>query len=271
MLKNIIDFHGASHGHFVEYIINSWIYNGIRFPNIFTELGTCHIPSQNKEYSHSLMIKCNHFSEKQIFLHNTPEKIVRITTDTDVGKWIHAINLLHRAGDISLTENYKEIPTEVLCSAALLRTNWFSKLTDYENSYKIDYVWQWEDVTDFKFPMEDLYDFFKLCQTMLACANYLGQKFTPDKEFYLVWEKFIKLNQGVQAYNKSKKILELTLSQIDYEFTATEYEQALINVMLTKTVGMFDGPVFTDDNYPTTTKDIWNQIYQHQISFDSKF
>jgi hypothetical protein len=217
------------------------------------------------------MIKCGHFSEKQLFLNSTPEKIVRITLDTDVGKWIHTVNVMHRAGDITLTESYKVIPVSTLSSPSTLRTDWFSKLTDYESSYKIDHVWQWADVTDFKFPMEDLYDFFKLYQTMLACANYLEQKFTPDKEFYLVWEKFIKLNQGVQAYNKIKKILELTLSQTDYEFDTTEYEQALINVMLTKTVGMFDGPVFTDDSYPTNTREIWNQVSQHLISFDSKF
>jgi hypothetical protein len=46
-MNNLIDFHGATHGHFLEYIINTWIYQGSRVDNVFTELGTCHNPGNN--------------------------------------------------------------------------------------------------------------------------------------------------------------------------------------------------------------------------------
>ena len=55
------------------------------------------------------------------------------------------------------------------------------------------------------------------------------------------------------------------------EFTSTICEQALINSMLTQTVGIFDGELFDCDAYPNTTAQIWNQIDHHIKTFDQRF
>lgn len=268
--KYIIDFHGASHGHFLEYVINTWIFNGFRVPRVFTDLGTSHLPRQNFEYQANRMIKCGHYTEHPV-VHDRPEKIVRITVDTKVGQQIHMVNVMHRVGDITLDSSYKRIPSDVLDVPVLLRTNWFSKLTDAENLYKLDYKWRWPEADAFEFAMENLYDLTLFYQTLQRCADFLEQKFTPDQELYATWQQFVEMNQGLQCYKKSKKIVELALANQDFEFDSNEFEQALINAILTTTVNMYDGPLFVDNLYPTNTKQIWQYIQAHLNEFDKKY
>jgi hypothetical protein len=273
-IKNIIDFHGATHGHFLEYIINTWIYNGPRVPRVFTELGTSHLPKQNPDYRANCMIKCEHYTEYQVVnqvVQDPPKKIVRITVESTVGQQIHMVNVMNRVGDITLETSYKLIPLDVLNVPVLLRTNWFSKLTDAENRYKLDYKWRWPDADAFEFPMENLYDLTLFYQTLQRCGDFLEQKFTPDQELYITWQQFIDMNQGLQCYKKSKKIVELALANQDFEFDSNESEQALINAILTNTVNMYDGPMFNNNLYPTNTMQIWQYIQAHLKEFDNKY
>ena len=274
MLKEfdtILDFHGASHGHFLEYLINTWIYNGPRVKQVFTELGSSHNPQQDKFYVESKMIKCGHFTEMDLQRKTLPNKIVRITLPTTVGRWIHMVNLMHRVGDITLEKSYELIPITVLNNPVSLRTHWFSKLTDLDNTYRVDYIWKWPDVESFNFPMESLYDISELYKNMYECAKYLNFKFTPDQELYFVWNEFIKRNQGLQIYIKSKQITEYAFGNINFTFESTVIEQAVINAIITTTIGMYDGTLFTDNNYPTNTLIIWKQIENHLKEFDNKF
>jgi hypothetical protein len=269
-INNIIDFHGATHGHFLEYIINSWIFNGPRVGQVFTDLGTSHLPRQDARYQHSRMIECDHFTEKS-YDRSCPKKIVQVNVKTSVGRWIHMVNVMYRVGDVTLPNSYKLIPDHVVGSPAKLRMDWFSKFLDDENSYPLDYVWNWPEVTGFDFPMENLYNLSTFYQTLHECAAYLEQKFTPDQELYTIWKKFMELNQGTQIYNKSKQIVELALGQENYEFSSIEPEQALINVLLSQIIGIHDGPLFTNNIYPTNTIEIWTLIRDHLNNFDNRF
>lgn len=270
-MNNLIDFHGATHGHFLEYIVNTWIYQGPRVDNVFTELGTCHKPQRNPTYLAGRQIYCGHFTELGVGGNVSPKKLVRITTDTDRGKMIHMINNMYRVGDITLLGSYQNIPAEVRNSAVRLRNDWYSKLVDDENQYRLHYEWRWTTTPSFEFPMENLYDLSMLYQTMYDCASYLEQRFVPDQELYQIWHQFMDLNQGVQMFNKCKKLVESALAQHSVEFDSTEPEQALINVMLGHVVGLFDGPLFSHDQYPTNTMALWDHVVTQLNTFDQKF
>lgn len=268
--RYVIDFHGASHGNFLEYIINTWIYNGPRITKVFTDLGTSHLHRLDPLYRENCMIKCNHYTELKKE-HSAPEKIVRITVKDKVSQQMHMVNVMYRVGDVTLEGSYQLIPSDVVNTPVLLRTNWFSKLTDIENTYKLDHKWKWPEVEAFEFPMKSIYNITEFYQTLQECANFLEQKFTPDQELSRVWNEFAEKNQGLQCYNKSKNIVELALANEDFEFESTEPEQALINAILTTTVNLHDGPLFEDNIYPTNTKQIWQYIQQHLDKFDSKY
>ena len=62
-----------------------------------------------------------------------------------------------------------------------------------------------------------------------------------------------------------------SLAGNNIEFDSTICEQALINSMLTQTVGIFDGELFDRDNYPSNTSQLWNQIDRHLKTFDQRF
>lgn len=274
---NIIDFHSASHGHFLEYVINCWIYNGHRIDQPLTDLGTATSILSNARYQDSRMIHCNHFTQRlyppinRPRLKMRPKKIVRINVSTTAGKWILMINSMYRIGDISLPGSYKVIPDHILSSPAKLRMDWFSKFVDDENRYDPDHPWEWSDITAFDFPMESIFDLSTFYHTLSECAVYLEQKFRPDHELYTVWKKFMLMNQGVQIYNKSKQIADLVLGQENHEFDSIEPEQALINVLLSRAVGIHDGPMFTDDIYATNTTEIWKLVKEHLDNFDNRF
>jgi hypothetical protein len=55
------------------------------------------------------------------------------------------------------------------------------------------------------------------------------------------------------------------------EFFSTEMSQALINSLLSKSVGIFDGELFDNDSYPSNTCQLWNMVDQHLKTFDQKF
>lgn len=265
---NLIDFHGASHGHFLEYLINSWIYNGPRVDKVFTEPGTSHMPGRDKRYVSSRKIHCGHFSEEIRRGPSSPGKLVRITVDSEWGKWIHVINIMHRIGDITLEKSYSLIPDQVVASPAKLRNEWFDKLSRDDYS---QIIWKWPEFSFFEFPMESLYNCFDLYRTMHDCAKFLELKFSPDVEFYQVWQEFLEKNQGLQIYNSSQKIISCALGKISMDFQASVPEQALINLMLSKAVGMYDGALFENDQYPTNTLEMWEHINYYQETYDSRF
>jgi hypothetical protein len=268
--KNVVDFFGASHGHFVDYVLNVWIYQGHRVPKVFTDLGTSHVPFKDQNYHGSRQIFQGHYTESNLG-HFTPKKIVRISIDQDWAKWIYQINVMCRVADIPLEESIKLIDTEVRQQPRMLRNQWYSKFIDDSHAHTYPGNWRWQSIPAFDFGMEKLYDLYNFYNTMYNCAEYLGMRFCPDIELAQLWQEFIQRNQGWQIYTKCKTIVDQVLSGIDAPITTNEIEQALINAMLSKTVYIFDGPLFEENQYPNSTAEIWDKIQQHLVAFDQRF
>lgn len=268
MKKIIIDFTGAAHGHFLEYVVNTWICQGYRMDKIFTDLGTCHLPVKNPNYTADRLVVCGHFSERNQHT-ETPDKIIRITINNPSAWIIYRINLLYRPADIGYKNSVKNMG--VKDSIAERRKNIYSKLIDDESKFDPKIKWRWEEAPCFEFPMDHLYDQTQFYQTLSKCAKFLNQRFIPDAELAKQWHEFMALNQGTNAYFKSKSIVEDALSQQLRQIETNEVEQALINFMLSETVEIYDGPLFTDEQYPTSTMEIWSYISNHLSSFDSRF
>jgi hypothetical protein len=55
------------------------------------------------------------------------------------------------------------------------------------------------------------------------------------------------------------------------EFKLNIEEQAMLNQLLSQSIGIFDGPLFENDLYPTNTLEIWNCIKHHIDTFDTRF
>jgi hypothetical protein len=265
-----LDFFSGSHGHFLEYVINTWLFKGPRVSNIFTEHGSCHRIRNDTEYMAHRIVKSAHYTEFNI-LQNVPNKLIRININQDWTNWIYQINVMSRAGDIPLEKKIKSTPESVRCSPAKLRNEWYAKFNSSVDGYSLPNNWRWSDTAVFEFNMESLFNLVEFYNELYRLAEFLEITFVPDQELSDLLEEFLTRNQGWQYYKESKRLVHDVIAGNNIEFFSNEISQALINSLLSKSVGIFDGELFDNDSYPTTTCEIWNMVDQHLKTFDQRF
>lgn len=265
-----LDFFSGSHGHFLEYVINTWLFKGPRVNNIFTDLGTSHNIRKDLSYTASKIIHAGHYSEFNK-LQDAPSKVVQITITDDWAKWIYQINVMARAGDIPIEKKVELTPAYIRQVVKDLRREWYSKFNFVDNGYTLPGNWAWENVPSFKFAMESLFDLEDFYRELFQLAEFLETTFVPDRELSNLLNRFLELNQGWQYYAKCKNLYVNLLTGNDIDFDSDEILQALLNSMISRSIGVFDGKLFDDDLYPTNTNQVWKEIEHHLVTFDQRF
>ncbi len=268
--KILLDFFSGSHGHFLEYVINTWIFNGPRVPDLFTALGASHGIKTHEKYQQHKTVCCGHFTEFNKYS-NTPDKLIRITIGSDWARYIYQINVMFRAGDLPIGKKILNTNEMVRNTPRLYRNEWYSKFNFVENGYQLPGQWRWSNVPSFDFPMESLFDVVNFYKELYRLSHYLQQSFTPDKELSTMFESFLDKNQGWQYWLKAKFIVEQSLASKSMQFDSDSICQALINTLLSQCTGVFDGNLFDHNSYANTTQQITQAVEQHLITFDSKF
>ena len=264
----LLDFYSGSHGHFLEYLINTYIFRGPRVDNIFTTLGTSHGIRQDANYMDSRIVVAGHYSE---FNPPTavPTSVIRIQVNSEYGKTIYQINVDCRAGDIPAEKKKQQhIPANIQLTPYLLQNDYFSKLKFIEYGYKIPGNWRWSDLDCiYEFPMESLFDLKALYSEMNKLSNFLNHSWNPDASLTKVWSEFVESNHGVQAWKKCKNILEMGLANNPMDFDCTPWEQALLNLMVQQSIGC----LLNDTNdFPKNTQEIYQIIHQYIETFDTQ-
>lgn len=265
-----LDFFSGSHGHFLEYVINTWLFKGPRVPNIFTEHGSCHQIRNDTEYMAHRIVKAAHYTEFDIS-QNTPIKLIRININQDWSNWIYQINVMSRAGDIPLEKKIKSTPASVRHSLSKFRNEWYAKFNSTVDGYRQPDNWRWADTAVFEFGMESLFDLVEFYNELYCLAEFLEITFVPDQELSDLLEEFYTRNQGWQHYKECKQLVHAVIAGNNIEFSSNVISQALINSLLSKSIGIFDGELFDNDSYPTTTGQIWNILDRHLKTFDQRF
>lgn len=262
-----IDFHGGTHGHFLEYVSNVYI---MQTPpsttNIFTtSTGSAHQADSN--YSDNKLIVCGHFSREEFpnkRIHET-DTVIRIITDTDKDDLFFIIyyNLLHKAGDVGITAQLMNAPTHIRHDTMAYRNQFYSKCN--ERQIYSDFFPQFCNIPNavFEFPVDAFFSFTNFCKKLNELAFFLNQTFFPDDTLYQLWGMFIERNQGWHAYNKCNTIIENVFANLPYEFSCNIIEEGWINYNLSKICRIYSGPMFDDAQYPTNTQDIYNIIQLH--------
>lgn len=266
----ILDFYSGSHGHFLEYVINTWLFKGPRVPNIFNSLGASHRIRNDHLYMQHRLVEADHYSEFEKNI-SDPTKIVRITISEDWANWVYQINVLARAGDIPLEKKIALTPESVRNIPKDFRREWYSKFNFVDNGYNCPTTWRWPNIPSFEFAMESLFDLADFYNELYRLSNFLEITFVPDRELSRIWNDFLEKNQGWQYYTKCKHLYQYALTGHNIEFSSDEISQALLNSMISKSIGVFDGSLFDNDLYPTTTDQLWQAIEYHLTNFDQKF
>lgn len=265
-----LDFFSGSHGHFLEYVINTWLFKGPKVPNIFTTLGASHNIRNHYAYMKERLACAAHYSEFSI-KSPCPSKLVRISITNDWANWIYQINILSRAGDVPIEKKLLLTPSQVRNVPKDLRNEWYAKFNLANHGYPRPGNWQWQDLPSYNFPMESLFDHATFYSELYQLSKYLDTTFVPDQELGTLLTDFLSKNQGWQYYSKCQYLIHQVFAGTNVDFSSDQILQALINSSLTKSVGMFDGMLFDQDDYPTNTRQLWDMIQIHLESYDSKF
>lgn len=258
-----IDFHGSTHGHFLEYVSNVYIMQtDPGASQLFNANGASH--AVDSVYLKNREIICNHYSSKNIKFNND-DCIIRITIDpTDDRQFFIALtNLMYRAGDAGLERQLLKIPNNVRQDLVAYRNEWYSKFNErhlYSDFYK-----KFAKINQpvFEFPFDAFYNFSKFCKNLNEMAAFLNQTFFPDQSLFVLWKKFIEMNQGVQSYNKCNTILENIFANCDTTIDCTVIEQGWINYNLSKICRIYNGSMFEQEQFPTNPQSIYQEIKQH--------
>jgi hypothetical protein len=265
-----LDFFSGSHGHFLEYVINTWLFKGPRVQNIFTSEGACHGIRSDRAYMQHRIIESAHYTEFGIKL-KTPSKLIRISINQNWANWIYQINVVCRAGDIPLEKKITQVPESVRSVSREFRNDWYAKFNLISNGYNRPGNWVRNDIPAFDFPMESLFDPVEFYTQLRHLAKFLGATFVPDQQLSMLLDEFLNQNQGWQYYTKSKQLVTAAFAGKKIEFVSDEILQALINSVLSSAVGMFDGKLFDSNHYPTDTQKLSELIAQHLQTFDQRF
>jgi hypothetical protein len=259
-----LDFHGSTHGHFLEYVANVYIMQTTPSKASIFRPPTYSAHAADKYYLADRIIECGHFSaNKNKFL---PDDIViRIAIDPvdDDLFFIALSNLMYKAGDIGFERQMLSIPDAIRNNPAELRNNWYSKINQrktfaahYQNFSVIN-----NPVFDFSF--KAFFSFDTFAKELSNLSIFLNQIFVPDQVLFELWSKFIEVNQGWQSYTKCNQILHNIFANVDSNLSCTPLEEAWLNFNLSSICHLYDGHLFTNDVYPTNTQTIYSIIQEH--------
>jgi len=277
-----IDFFGGTHGHFLELMINLFIYQ-IEFneENFFTENGTCH--TMNKNLSYRPKIKCHHYSYFNKIPFNFNDLVIEIHCNDDF-MLPALVNSVTRAGDQIINLSNLEIDTikklSHLPKAAGLLTNlsdhygsqqhyprsairndFYSKFNIPE--YGVDLFNTFNHIgKKLIFPFSAFFDYEELCLNLNKCAFFLGMNFYPTARTYQIWKKFIQVNQGYYSHKRCKKAMYAILAGDSMNISDFDVvEEAWLLNQVTRIFRCFDHPLLITDQFVSDTKDFSKIIY----------
>lgn len=261
-----IDFHGSTHGHFLEYVVNVYIMQTLPSKvNIFKPpTYSAHAPDRN--YLNNRIAICGHYSSSgQTF---TDNKVVRIMLDSkdDDLFFIAITNLMHKAGDIGFEKQSLSVPESIRNDPVAYRNQWYSKFNERETFANFYTEFSATDCPVFDFSFKSFFSFGDFCVELAKLSNFLDQTFFPDQSLYELWCNFIVVNQGYQSYIKCNQLLNGAFSNCAYNMNCDVIEQGWLNFKLSKISRMFDGPLFDNPNYPTNTQDLYAIVQSHLAS-----
>jgi hypothetical protein len=291
-----IDFYAGSHGHFLEFLINKYVYKDPQFENFlpFTDQGTSHNRVFDPNLTEStLQCQSTHYSyddqqklvgrEKLILIKKIKpdDLIIRIVVEHDSLYYI-IYNAHTRAGDISLDVHSLEVDTVAKLKSAkkfqpwlkfidhnndsprsILRNMIYSQIREYGMFAQINNFYNFTSPSNvINLEISTFYDINLLSDFLVSVADRCSVTvdLTGLRE---IWEMFISKVESVYSRKKIDDIFEKIVNNISYDFGKLNIiEEAYLNVRITQTFDIHSGISVFSDNYPSNTKIIKDEICQ---------
>jgi hypothetical protein len=281
----VIDFSPGLHGHFLEYVLNRYIFQiETRVKSIFQSTGACHPINTDKVYQDKKLIHRGHYSAFENPYPIGIKKVIFIDHDPELD-FVMLCNIYHRCHPDSVNAedfNVEEI-NEMHESMTLLdnkgrdhyttrdfKNDWYAKLMErhFEHASR-------QPVTDLpvmKFGIKSFFNLYDFLLEIRRAANFLDHTFNFDKSLIDLWYEFISRNQGYQAWAECRKLFELIVSGADVDIVNDWKIHAYLNYQISKVFHLYDHPrLFAQETYPTSTREIHDIIADHVNKFDQRW
>ena len=275
-----IDFAPGLHGHFLEYVINRFIFDvPCQHGNIFQITGAAHNINFDPIYQKNKIAVMSHYSS---FNHPYPkdtEKIIWIRHDRELD-FILLVNVFERCSTVAMKSNdfnaedikklHLDSMFDVNASEKDLRNNWFNKLEEFHNQ-------QWTSLRystllpTFDFDYRSFFNLSDFISELDKVAEFVSVKLNFNDSLVDLWKEFISRNRGFYLYQTANKILDKIIENSHETIEEDWRLHAYLNYRLSKIFRIYDGLLFEDDQYPKDTTSIHKLIIEHIESFDSRF
>ncbi len=273
-----LDFGPGLHGHFLEYVLNRYIFKvDANVSSIFQSSGACHTINTDNTYQQNKLVDRGHFSSLNTPYPGSAEKIIFIQHDPDLD-FILLTNVYYRCHPDGMqvvdfnAKHIEELQKSMMFhgSDAELKNNWYTKL----NERHFDYA---EKQPNTSLPVHrfDYASFFNLEFFLLEIkktANFLNHTFAYDTSLSSLWIEFLQKNQGYNTWQKAATVFRQIVSGQQYPIDNDWKIHAYINHKISKIFSLYDHPkLFSLENYPSNTKEVHNIIIDHIENFDKQW
>lgn len=276
--KVALDFAPGSHGHFLELVINKYIY-GVPFHSdkIFQSSGSVHAINVDKDYQNQKIINRGHFSSFKHAYDNNTQKVVFIDHDPDLD-FVLLTNIFHRCHIDSVNvhdfnvEEIKATHRSFLTNGDTdldFRNNWFAKLN--ERHFDHASTRPNTQLPVYNFNYRSFFELSDFCTELRKTGHFLQETFKFDHTLGTLWQEFINRNQGWALHKQAHEILESTLTNQNVPIPNDWKLHAYLNFRLSRMFDLYDGKLYNDFVYPSTTSELLAVIQQHLATFDSRW
>jgi len=277
----LIDFAPGLHGHFLEFIVNRYIFDvEYCIDSIFQSTGAAHVINVDPVYQQNKIVESRHYSSLMnnryyseninqiIFIKHNPNFDFVLLTNIFYrchSKAIHSKDI-----DVDLIiEFHKQLMAADSVTDQDLKNNWFAKLqgrhfVECEKKAK-------SNILVFDFDFGSFFTLTTFLKELQRTADYLGMTFKFDQSLVNIWNEFIEKNQGYKLYNLGNHLLTQIYNNHTVEIPNDWKLHAYINHNIAETFRLYDGELFESEAYPTNTQHIHKIILNHIASFDTRF
>lgn len=278
LIRVALDFAPGSHGHFLELVLNKYIY-GVTFPNteLFQSSGAVHPINLDREYQAIKVVDRGHFTSFNDPIRSTVEKIVFINHCQDLD-FVLLTNIHHRCHPAST--NVLDFNVEIINKLHLqhlakgtnldLRKNWYAKL-DERLFLTHSLARPQSKLPVYDFDYKSFFDLNNFCVELQKTAHFLEETFKFDVSLAKLWHEFMDRNQGWNLYQQAESIIASTVSGQESPIPDDWKLHAYLNFRLSKMFDIYDGVLYNSQNYPATTLELLEIIQEHTAQFDNRW
>ena len=275
----LIDFAPGLHGHFLEFVINRYLFN-VEYSNdtIFQTTGAAHLINVDPVYQKNKIVESQHYSSlsNQQRYNTQYKKIIFIKHDWKLDFVLHT-NVFYRCDPDALKN--KDFPVDEIIAHHLLllgngsdlrlRNVWFALL--HERHFDALTKQVHSDVPVFEFDFGSFFDLTKFLLELQQTAVYLEMTFKFDQSLVDLWNEFMEKNQGYRLYSLGNNLLSSAYNNLNVEIPNDWKLHAYMNYVISDTFRLYDGELFESAIYPTNTQQIHKIIIDHMDSFNTRF